>query len=81
MCILFSILGFLILVIVNCVCVLFENKLYLVHESFGLVKCVENAFEWLYGANGVYKVVLMQIHFWLLKYDILILLSLVELMW
>ena len=62
---------------------LFENKLYLVHESFELVKFVENALEWLYGANGVYKVFLLQMHFWLMRYDILIIfvLSQVELIW
>ena len=54
---------------------LFVNKLYLVHESFGLVNCVENALEWLYDANGVYKVFLLQMHSWLMKHDMLIIFS------
>ena len=63
-----------------CVCV-FVNKLFALHELFEQLKVVENAFEWLYGANGVYKVFLVQVYFWLMRYDILIFLSQMNLMW
>ena len=80
----FGILGVLIFFVFCCLCCVFVvNKVLLLHESFELFNVVENAFEWLYSTNGVYKVFLVQLHFWLLRYEILILFILgqVELIW